>query len=226
MRRLEKDGWQDRPAAAFGGVTSSSDASGPARRAAREFFTVDLRGFRAALMARAAATGMTESDVLRSALAVSLGDLTGRAPVPVQASTEPMPPTTLVKLSVRLARLAASRLDQQAHAAGLSRGAYLTRLIDGAPPVVASADRAAGSVALRASATELAVLSRDINHLTHLLRRGNVEAARPYRERLDTLDGDVRAHLEKAAAVLAALPPARVTKRRPHPMANRNRSAP
>ena len=70
------------------------------------------------------------------------------------------------------------------------------------------------------------MLSRDINHLTHLLRQGNVEAAQPYRERLDTLDGDVRAHLEKTAAVLAGLSPARVTKRRSHPLARHNRSTP
>ena len=200
--------------------------SGSPRRVAREFFTIDLRGLRAALVARAAAAGMTESDVLRSALAAALGDSTGRGPASVQTSIEPTPPATLVKLSVRLARLAASRLEQQARATGLSRGAYLTRLIDGAPPVAASSDRAAGAAALRASASELAVLSRDINHLTHLLRQGNVEAAQPYRERLDTLDGDVRAHLEKAASVLAGLSPARVTKRRPHPLARHNRRAP
>jgi len=95
-------------------------------------------------------------------------------------------------------------------------------LIDGAPPVIASADRAAGFAALSASATELAVLSRDINHLTRLLRRGTIEAARQYRERLENLDGDVRLHLDKAAATLAELssarganrPPALTTRRR------------
>ena len=40
---------------------------------AREFFTLDLRGLRAALTARAAEQGVTESDVLRSALAAALG---------------------------------------------------------------------------------------------------------------------------------------------------------
>lgn len=148
--------------------------------------------------------------------------------MPAQRSTERTSPTIQVKLSVRLPHAAAAHLDQQTRAAGLSRGAYLTRLIDGAPIVTASVDRAAGAAALRASATELAVLSRDINHLTQLLRQGNVEAARPYRERLDTLDADVRTHLEQAAAVLAALSPPRVAKRRerqPHPLATHNRSA-
>lgn len=226
MKRTSRELGQDRPEAAFGGVTSSADASGPRQRAAREFFTVDLRGLRAALVARAAAAGMTESDVLRSALAKALGDLACCAADSVQAAIKTTPPATLVKLSVRLARLAAARIDQQAHAAGLSRGAYLTRLIDGAPPVAASPDRAAGAAALRASAAELAVLSRDINHLTKLLSHGNVEAARPYRERLDTLDGDVRKHLEKAAAVLAVLSPTLGTKRRPHPLAGHDRSTP
>ena len=43
------------------------------RPAAREYFTVDLRGLRAALAARAAAESVTESDVLRSALVARLG---------------------------------------------------------------------------------------------------------------------------------------------------------
>jgi hypothetical protein len=178
---------------------------------AREYFTVDLRGLRAALAARAAEHRMTESDVLRSALAVALDAdpsiaITqdpdfggGSSPTP---HTSPAPH---VKLSVRLTRQASQRLDHQARAAGLSRGTYLSRLIQGAPPVLASADRSAGFAALSASSTELAVLSRDINHLTQLLRRGAVEAARPYRERLDTLDADVRAHLDKAGLALAEL---------------------
>ena len=108
-----------------------------------------------------------------------------------------------MKLSVRLRRPAACRLDQDARAAGLSRGAYLTRLVQTAPPVASSADRSAACKALNRSSEELAVMSRDINHLTQLLRRGSVEAARSYTERHDTLDRDVRAHLALAAAVLA-----------------------
>jgi hypothetical protein len=107
--------------------------------------------------------------------------------------------------AVRLLRPAAHRLDHQARAAGLSRAAYLSRLIGGAPPVIAAVDRAAATAALSASTTELALLSRDINHLTQLLRRGAGEAARQYRERLDTLDADVRAHLDQAALTLAEL---------------------
>ena len=61
MKKVEKDGWQDRPPAAFCGVSSRAGAALSPRASTREFFTVDLRGLRAALTARAAATGMTLS---------------------------------------------------------------------------------------------------------------------------------------------------------------------
>jgi hypothetical protein len=196
---------------------------------AREYFTVDLRGLRAALAARAAERRMTESDVLRSALAVALDAdpriaITtdfggGPSPTPPTPHTPHTSPTPQVKLSVRLTRLASQRLDRQARAAGLSRGAYLSRLIDGAPPVTASADRKAAAAALSQSSAELAVLSRDINHLTQLVRRGAMDAALQYRERLDHLDVDVRSHLDKVAAVLAELAPARTGTRRAAPAA-------
>ena len=186
---------------------------------AREYFTVDLRGLRPALAARAAERRMTESDVLRSALAAALDADPSTDGTQDIALGDDKPPTSQVKLSVRLPRLASQRLDRQARAAGLSRGAYLTRLIDGAPPVTASADRAAAAAALSQSSAELAVLSRDINHLTQLLRLGAMDAALQYRERLDHLDGDVRSHLDKAATVLSECSSARIGGRRSAPVA-------
>jgi hypothetical protein len=179
----------------------------------REFFTVDLRGLRAALSRRATEAGITESDLLRSALAVALGDDRG----------DPLnPPTTgdanashaQVKLSVRITCSAAERLDRKARAAGLSRGAYLTGLINDAPAVVAATDRRAGFAALSASAAELALLSRDIHHLTHLLRCGEFGPAQAYQERLETLDADVRQHLDRSAAAFAELAPPQARARR------------
>ena len=69
------------------------------------------------------------------------------------------------------------------------------------------ASRADHLAALVASSAELSTLSRDIHHLTSLLRQGNVRAAQEYRERLDTLAGDVRSHLSLASGVLADLQP-------------------
>ena len=169
----------------------------------REFFTVDLRGLRAALAARAAAENVTESDVLRSALATSLGDGRTRVSGPSNEAVGGRSTATQVKLSVRLARPAANLLDQNARAAGLSRGAYLARLIHGAPPVMSSADRAAACRALNNSSEGLALLSRDIDRLTPFLRRGSLEATRIYAARQETQEKVVRAHLALAAAVLA-----------------------
>jgi hypothetical protein len=171
---------------------------------AREYFTVDLRGLRAALSARAAASDMTESDVLRSALAATLGVDRG-APVATSSAVMRPAPTPRVKLSVRLSHFAAQRLDASARAAGLSRGAYLLRLIDGAPPVTPIADDAALVAALASSTAEMAVLSRDLNDLMRLLRQGSVQAAREYRDRLFTLDKNVQRHMEVAASTLVAL---------------------
>lgn len=179
--------------------------------AAREYFTVDLRGLRDALAARAAEDGVTESDVLRSALVTALG--TGK-PVLSTASSD----ATLVgshaphvKASVRLIRAAAHRLDRDARCrpvAWRAPGATDPR----APPVLSSADRVAACAALNSSSEELAVMSRDINHLTQLLRQGSAEAARFYAARHETLDRDVRSHLALAAAVLADLSTMRLSR--------------
>jgi hypothetical protein len=205
---------QDRLRAAFCGVRFSTPESRPMSRGAREFFIVDLRGLRAALTARARQSGMTESDVLRYALAVALGRDGQSAATATQAALDNQPSTTQVKLSIRLSRVAPHRLDVNARAVGLSRGAYLGRVIAGAPPVIASRDRLAAAAALSASAAELAVFCRDVHRLAQLLRDGEIRAAFPYRERLDVLDADVRAHLEAAANVLADLAPARMSPRR------------
>jgi hypothetical protein len=71
---------------------------------AREFFTVDLRGLRAPLSARAARDGLTESDVLRSALAVALHEPDVASPTPVIGPRE-RSAIRHIKLSVRVLML-------------------------------------------------------------------------------------------------------------------------
>jgi hypothetical protein len=175
----------------------------------REFFTLDLRGLRAGLKARAASLGLTESAVLRGVLASALGAECSDSSAPSAGPAT----TPEIKMSVRLPRAAASRLDRHARAAGLSRGVYLTRLIDGAPPVVASSDRAAMFNALNASSNELALLSRDMNHLTRLLRERSFAAAREYTARHGSVDSVVQAHLALAAPILCELSFMRLTTR-------------
>jgi len=72
--------------------------------------------------------------------------------------------------------------------------------------VVPAAERRARVAALTRSNAELSTLSRNIAHLTALLKQGAVLAAQEYRQSLDALDGDVRAHLAMASELLLSEP--------------------
>ena len=76
-------------------------------------------------------------------------------------------------------------------------------------PMPLASSRTDHVAALVTSGAELATLSRSICHMTRLMRQRNVEAARPCREMLDRLDGDVPLHLRAAGSVLADLQPRR-----------------
>jgi hypothetical protein len=115
-----------------------------------------------------------------------------------------------VKLSIRLTVPEAEQLAAGAKRAALSRGAFLAGLLAGVPSLSGvSSNRPACIAALTASSAELSTLTRSINHLSALLRQGDVQAARAYRHLLDTLADDVRAHLRLAGGVLANLQPSR-----------------
>jgi len=174
---------------------------------AHDFVTVDMRGLKAALVARAQAERVSVSVLVRGAVARDLG-LGGEC----EPHREDMPScgtsrAARVKLSIRMTVEEARQLAAGARAAGLSRGAYLAGLIANVPVLSAGGGRAEHIASLMASSAELATLSRNIYRLTVLLRQANVEPARPYRAMLDTLAGDVRRHLELASRALADLQP-------------------
>ena len=172
-----------------------------------DLVTVDMRGLKAALVARAQSERVSVSVPVRSAVALELG--LAKAAVDQQAAAKAgsASSATRVKLSIRLTSEEAERLVAGARAAGLSRGAYLAGLIADVPVLSAGASRTDHLARLIASSAELSTLSRNIHHLTSLLREGNVRPALEYRAMLDTLAGDVRGHLTLAASVLADLRP-------------------
>ena len=171
-----------------------------------DFVTVDLRGFKAELVARAQAERVSVSLLVRSAVAAHLG-----LPVGGDQSSTTMPTSPTVKLSIRLTVSEATQLAKGAASAGLSRGAYLAGLIASVPVLTAGASRADYLTALIASTAELSTLSRNIRQLTSLLSQHDVKPAQQYRVMLDTLTGDVRRHLMLASRVLADLQPGRRT---------------
>ncbi len=195
-----------RPAASF------TSASRPSIRrlmntTSHDFVSVDMRGLKAALVARAQAERVSVSVLVRGAVARDLGLAADGEASRMDEPTGRQSSSTPVKLSIRMTADEARQLAAGARAAGLSRGAYLAGLVANVPVLSAGGGRAEHIATLMASSAELSTLSRNIHHLTALLRHANVEPARPYREMLDTLADDVRRHLELAARVLADLRP-------------------
>lgn len=172
-----------------------------------EFVTVEMRGLKAALLARANSERTSVSTIVRRAVARELGGGPELAMQHLSADERVAPGGSMVKLSIRLTVTEARRLAAEARAAGLSRGAYLAGLMAGIPVLSTGAGRSEHIAALRASTSEMATLCRNIHRLAALLRQANVAQARPYWERLGSVADDVRQHLELASRVLADLQP-------------------
>jgi post-segregation antitoxin (ccd killing protein) len=175
----------------------------------RDRISVDLHGLKAALVARAQAEGVDVSVVVRRAVERELGQGDASRVTECVARGASLA-TSTVKLSLRFTAAQAQQLAAGARQAGLSRGTYLAGLLAGVPSLTDGlASRPDRLAALNASCAELSTLSRNLHHLTTLLRQGQVRAAMEYRGMLDTLGVDVREHLAMAAGLLAELRPAR-----------------
>jgi hypothetical protein len=174
----------------------------------RDRISVDLRGLRAVLFERARACGISPSKLVREALVEALGQ-NELARVDRVAKGTAWSAKDRVRLTMRMSRADASATLDTARRAGLTPGAFVAGLIADVPALSAGSSRADHIAALIASSGELSTLSRNIRHLTRLLREGNVRAALEYRDMLMTADGDIRGHLTLASSVLADLRPRR-----------------
>ena len=176
----------------------------------RDRISVDLQGLRAVLFEQARARGVSPSRLVRDALVGAFGQIEpacfGRA-----GAGEVLSVDDRVKLSLRMSRANAGATLAAARRAGLTAGAFVAGLVADVPALSAGSGHADHIAALIASSGELSTLSRDIRLLARLLREGNVRAALEYRDKLGTLDGDVRRHLTLASGVLADLRPRRLT---------------
>lgn len=180
-----------------------------------DFVSVEMRGLKAALVARAQAQRVSVSELVRSAVARDLG----LSVVEGEPQSVEVPHggghAASVKLSIRMTAEEAAQLAAGARAAGLSRGAYLAGLVAHVPVLAGGASRVEHIAALSESTAELATLSRNLHLLSTQLRRGEDESTRPQRLMLDTLARDVRQHLDLASIALADLQPRRPTSAAP-----------
>lgn len=175
-------------------------------RTSRDRISVDLRGLKAGLLARAQLAGASPSDLVRAALVTALGQSVEPAELG-RAGTAPQRDNDQVRLSLRMRREDAMVVWAGARRAGLSPGVYVAGLVRGVPVLQGGATRTESLAALMASTAELSSFSRNLHHLCALLRSGEYRAAQEYRVMLDTLAEDVGSHLILAARALADLKP-------------------
>ncbi len=178
--------------------------------ASRDRVTIDLRGIGDAVRAAAACRGMGVAQLVRRAVVMSL-DLHAPATVaPVKQGSDGQTPDQAptretAKLTLRLPQAHADALMLNAGALGLSYGDYVARLVAGSRLPQPVAERQADRAALLASNDRMAALSTDLVALVTLLRQAKVEQARPYRDRLETADAEIRRHLDRASALIDSL---------------------
>ena len=178
--------------------------------ASRDRVTIDLRGIGDAVRAAAAYRGMGVAQLVRRAVVMSL-DLHAPATVaPMKQGSDGQTPDQVparetAKLTLQLPQAHAEALMLNAGALGLSYGDYVGRLVAGSCLPQPLAERQADRAALLESNDRMAALSTDLVALVTLLRQAKVEQARPYRDRLETADAEIRRHLDRASALIDRL---------------------
>jgi hypothetical protein len=172
----------------------------------RDRISVDLHGLKAMLVDRSQALAVSPSELVRRLLAKELGEPADVAAQSARSHLE-RPTGTRTRLCLRMHMDHAAATLEAARRAGMSPGNYVAGLVTGVPAILRGGGQTDHVVALTASNAELSTLSRNIYHLTHLLRQAEVGPALYYRDMLDTLFVDVRRHLALASGVLADLRP-------------------
>lgn len=186
----------------------ASDRAGQAgtRFHLRNRITVDLRGLRTRLEARALQQQVTTAALVRRAVVRMLDD-EGAGGAELGGIKPDVGKVT--KLTLRVSSAHAAALASRARAADVSQGRYVCTLLDGVPAPPRPADHLTAVNALRASTDKVAAMSVDLNAFLRLLRLGPNKQTENYRAGLMSLADDMRAHLATASALIADLAPSR-----------------
>lgn len=169
--------------------------------ASRDRVTIDLRRIGDAVRSAAAARDLTIAALARHALAEAIG------PLPAHLLSAALVGSGrrrgVVKLTLRMSEQDTEVLVLNAAGLGLSYGEYVARLVNRTPLPMPAAERAVDRAALIASSDNLAVLSSDLHAFIRLLRTAKSAEAEKYRRRIETVDADIRAHLDLASKLVA-----------------------
>jgi hypothetical protein len=169
-------------------------------RASRDRVGVDLRGIGDAVRAAARARHSTVAAFAREALI----EVIGRPSTPPEVVGAEFGRAEIVKLTLRLREPEAEALILSATGLGLSYGEYVARLVRQTPLPMPAAERAADRAALLASNDNLAALSVDLGTFMRLLRTGKSADVEKYRARIQAVDLEIRRHLDRVSALIAA----------------------
>jgi hypothetical protein len=170
----------------------------------RDRVTIDLRGLREPLHARAMANQMTPAALVRQAVLAYLAPKSGDQkpdPKPLKYLREEQ----VVKVTLRLPAGHAALMNYQARIANVSKSIYVAALIEGAPPPRNHAQTVA---ALQASTNRLAVISTDLSaylRILHMVKPGASQELDRYQAGIDTLNKDIGRHLNTASELVAEL---------------------
>ena len=166
----------------------------------RDRVGVDLRGIGDAVRAAARARHSTVAAFAREALVDAIGRPSSLPEVMAAGFNR----AEIVKLTLRLREPEAEALILNATGLGLSYGEYVARLVRQTPLPMPAAERAADRAELMASSDNLAALSVDLAAFMRLLRMGKSAEVEKYRRRIETVDLDIRRHLHRVSALIAA----------------------
>jgi hypothetical protein len=169
--------------------------------ASRDRVIIDLRGIGDAVRSAAAQRGITVAHLARQALLSTTAE--SELTVAPPGSDSPTLSFSSAKLTLRLPQPHADALIVNAVGLGLSYGEYVARLVNGTPLPRPAGERAADRAALLASSDQLAALSADLNAFMRLLRSGDSAEVEKYRHRIETVDADIRDHLDLASKFIA-----------------------
>jgi len=169
-------------------------------QASRDRVGVDLRGIGDAVRAAARARHSTVAGFARDALVEALG----RPSTLPDCITAEFGRAEIVKISLRMRRHEAEALILSAGGLGLSYGEYVARLVTKTTLPKLAAERAADRAALMASSDNLAALSVDLAAFNRLLHRAKTVEAEKYRRRIETVDIEIRRHLDRVSALIAS----------------------
>lgn len=146
---------------------------------------------------------MAVSSFARLAVAKML-ESSGIAVADTFDATPAIPAGPSVKVTLRVSPGIAHNLATRARATGLSHGAYVSTLIDGAPVAVHHREAVR---ALAVSTDRLATTATDLNGFARLLRRGASLSADHVDAAVAAVVHEVRTHLRVAARLVADLKP-------------------